>query len=76
MDDLGRTNIPDEDAGPPCILKKDQRKCQGDYRGADACIGCGWNPKEHERRRKLPLQMSMKGRLRMYVGRPKPREED
>lgn len=76
MEDLDRANIQDEDAGPPCILQKDQRKCRGDDRGPDACIGCGWNPEEHKRRLKLPLKMSTKGRLRMYVGLPKPKREE
>ena len=44
-----------EEKGPPCLLTRAGRDCRGDRYGAVACFRCGWNPKEHQRRVRLPL---------------------
>lgn len=56
-----------DDDGPPCLLTRDGRNCRGNRVGAAACIRCGWNPKEHKRRVRLPLMENDKGLLHVSV---------
>lgn len=64
-----------EEDGPPCLLTRDGRDCRGNRVGAAACIQCGWNPEEHQRRVRLPLVENDKGLLHMSVGQPRIIEE-
>lgn len=64
-----------EEEGPPCLLTRAGRDCRGDRYGAVACFHCGWNPKEHQRRVRLPLVENDKGLLHMSVERPRIIEE-
>lgn len=62
--------VPEE---PLCLLTKAGRTCVG----GTACGRCGWNPKEHERRARLPMKENEKGLLYMDVGQPKePKKEE
>lgn len=64
-----------DDDGPPCLLTRDGRDCRGNRVGAAACIRCGWNPDEHQRRVRLPLVENDKGLLHMSVEQPRTIEE-
>lgn len=69
MADLDQDNkiLEDQEEGQPCLLTRAGRVCLGDRYGAVACFRCGWNPKEQERRARLPLVENDKGLLHKSV---------
>ena len=73
--DQDKKLLEEEEDGPPCLLTRAGRDCRGNRYGAVACFHCGWNPKEHQRRVRLPLVENDKGLLRMIVERPRIIEE-
>ena len=52
---------------PPCSLPKAGNACV--RRSLDSCEKCGWNPKEMERRKALPLKRGEDGRYHKDISR-------